>query len=119
MKRHPLLAVVALSAACAAPVRPAAQPTAAPPTPKTTAALSPAPTAVRHSITVVIDPGHNGGNASHTREINRLVDAVTLRKPCDTTGTATNAGYSESAFNFDVARRVAALLRARSVRVVL
>src|SRR5207245_6001827 len=52
-------------------------------------------------------------------EINRLVDAVTLRKPCDTTGTATDAGYSESAYNFDVAQRLAGLLRQAGARVVL
>jgi N-acetylmuramoyl-L-alanine amidase len=69
--------------------------------------------------TVVIDPGHNGGNAAHTAEINRLVDAVTLRKPCDTTGTATDAGYAETAYNFDVARRLAGLLRQAGARVVL
>ena len=67
----------------------------------------------------MIDPGHNGGNAAHARDINRLVDAVTLHKPCDTTGTATDAGYTESAFNLDVARRIAAVLRAQGVRVVL
>jgi N-acetylmuramoyl-L-alanine amidase len=69
--------------------------------------------------TVVIDPGHNGANAAHSKEINRLVDAVTLRKPCDTTGTATDSGYPESAYNFDVAQRLAGLLRRADARVVL
>jgi N-acetylmuramoyl-L-alanine amidase len=69
--------------------------------------------------TIIIDPGHNGANAAHSREINRLVDAVTLRKPCDSTGTATDSGYSESAFNLDVAQRLAAILRASGYRVVL
>jgi N-acetylmuramoyl-L-alanine amidase len=73
-----------------------------------------------HAVrTIVIDPGHNGGNAAHSREINRLVDAVTLRKPCDTTGTATDAGYTEASFNLDVAQRLAAILRRSGNRVVL
>lgn len=69
--------------------------------------------------TIVIDPGHNGGNYRHAREINRLVDAGTLRKPCDTTGAQTASGYTEAAFNFDVAVRVAAILRRSGARVVL
>jgi N-acetylmuramoyl-L-alanine amidase len=68
----------------------------------------------------VIDPGHNGGNFSHAAQINRLVDAgFGLRKACNTTGTATDAGYSEAAYNFDVATRLAALLRARGAKVVM
>jgi N-acetylmuramoyl-L-alanine amidase len=70
-------------------------------------------------FTVALDPGHNGGNARHAARIARLVDAGTLRKPCDTVGAATAGGYSESAFNWDVARRLAALLRGRGARVVL
>jgi N-acetylmuramoyl-L-alanine amidase len=69
--------------------------------------------------TVAIDPGHNGGNFDHPAEINRLVDAGTLRKACDTTGTATLSGYSEAAYNFDVARRLRAILRAAGARVVM
>jgi N-acetylmuramoyl-L-alanine amidase len=42
-----------------------------------------------------------------------------VRKPCNTTGTATNAGYSEAAYTFDVARRLAAALRARGAKVVM
>jgi N-acetylmuramoyl-L-alanine amidase len=69
--------------------------------------------------TVAIDPGHNGGNRSHPAEINRLVDAVTLKKPCDTAGAAAAGGYPESAFAFDVAERLAALLEHDGARVVL
>ena len=69
--------------------------------------------------TVAIDPGHNGGNYLHTAEIDRLVNAGTLRKACDTTGTATDAGYSEAAYNFDVALRLARILRGEGARVVL
>ena len=69
--------------------------------------------------TVAIDPGHNGGNYLHTAEINRLVNAGTLSKPCDTTGTETDDGYTEAAYNLDVALRLARLLRAEGARVVL
>ena len=69
--------------------------------------------------TVAIDPGHNGGNYRHSTEIDRLVDAGTLRKPCDTTGTATDDGYTEAAYNLDVALRLARILRAEGARVVL
>jgi N-acetylmuramoyl-L-alanine amidase len=69
--------------------------------------------------TVALDPGHNGGNGSHPAEINRLVDAVTLKKPCDTAGAATASGYPESAFAFDVAQRLATLLEQAGARVVL
>src|SRR5579862_2997698 len=46
--------------------------------------------------TIAVDPGHNGGNYLHTAEIDRIVDAGALRKACDTTGTATDDGYSEA-----------------------
>jgi N-acetylmuramoyl-L-alanine amidase len=72
---------------------------------------------------VVVDPGHNGGNGSHPAEINKQVPAGRGQmKPCNTTGTSTNAGYPEGypehAFNFDVAQRVGAALSARGVKVV-
>jgi N-acetylmuramoyl-L-alanine amidase len=68
---------------------------------------------------VVLDPGHNGGNAAAPAEINRQVPAGGFTKPCNTTGTATDAGYPEHAFTFDVAVRTAELLRADDVTVVL
>ncbi|MGK5643195.1 N-acetylmuramoyl-L-alanine amidase family protein, partial [Streptomyces sp. URMC 126] len=66
---------------------------------------------------VVIDPGHNPGNFAHTREIARQVDAGTHRKECDTTGTSTDAGYTEAAFTLDVSRRLRTLLEARGATV--
>lgn len=69
---------------------------------------------------VVVNPGHNGGNGAHTAQINAPVYAGFGRtKACDTTGTATNAGYPEHAFNWDVALRVRKILLARGIRVVL
>jgi N-acetylmuramoyl-L-alanine amidase len=69
--------------------------------------------------TVLLDPGHNPGNAAHTAEINRKVDIGNARKECDTTGTETNAGYTEASFTLDVVRRARALLRAEGATVVL
>ncbi|HEY1119420.1 MAG TPA: N-acetylmuramoyl-L-alanine amidase, partial [Acidimicrobiales bacterium] len=69
---------------------------------------------------VVIDPGHQLGNAAHTRQINELVDAGNgLRKPCNTTGTATNGGFPEATFTWRVARKVRKRLRALGAEVVL
>jgi len=68
---------------------------------------------------VVIDPGHNGDNWAHPAFINRLVNVITEMKPCDTTGTETDAGYTEAAFNFNVATRLARLLRAEGATVIL
>ena len=69
--------------------------------------------------TIAIDPGHNGRNWAYPQEVNRLVDAGTLRKACDTTGTATASGYREPTFTFDVAERLRRILRASGAEVVL
>ena len=63
--------------------------------------------------TVVIDPGHQLGNHNFPRQINRLVPAGGFKKPCNTTGTATNGGYPEATFTWQVAR----LLRQRLERL--
>lgn len=68
---------------------------------------------------VVLDPGHNGQNYAHSAEINATVDIGTKRKECDTTGTAADAGWSESSFNWDVANRTARQLEAAGATVVL
>ncbi|WP_328294767.1 N-acetylmuramoyl-L-alanine amidase [Kineococcus sp. NBC_00420] len=105
--------VAVLVSACSAPPAPAPAPTAsaevrvAAPSPST-----PAPV-------VVLDPGHNGGNAANPAAIDALVPAGGFEKPCNTTGTSTDAGYPEHAYAFDVALRTAHLLRARGVTVVL
>ena len=69
--------------------------------------------------TIVIDPGHNGGNGAHPEIINQPVPMGTGTKACDTTGTETNSGYQEAAFTFDVATRLAALLKAAGAKVVM
>ena len=53
-------------------------------------------------------PGHNGANGANPGIINALVDAgFGQTKPCNTTGTSTNAGYSEHEFTWGVATRAA------------
>jgi N-acetylmuramoyl-L-alanine amidase len=70
--------------------------------------------------TVVLDPGHNGANESHQAQINRPVPAGRGdTKPCNTTGTSTDAGYPESTFNWEVALLVRDELTAHGVHVVL
>jgi N-acetylmuramoyl-L-alanine amidase len=66
---------------------------------------------------IVLDPGHNLNNSS---SINKNVYAGNgVYKACDTTGTATDAGYPEHAFTWDVANRTAAILRAEGATVIL
>lgn len=67
---------------------------------------------------VVIDPGHNGANGANPDIINALVDAgFGQTKPCNTTGTSTNAGYTEHEFNWGVATRLRSILDARGYDV--
>ena len=51
---------------------------------------------------VVIDPGHQLGNRNFPAEINRQVPAGGFTKPCNTTGTATDGGYPEATFVWQV-----------------
>ncbi|MGW6565014.1 N-acetylmuramoyl-L-alanine amidase [Streptomyces sp. NPDC054975] len=69
--------------------------------------------------TIVIDPGHNPGNFRHSRDINQKVDIGTGRKECDTTGTSTDADYTEAAFTLDVSHRLRDLLKAQGAKVLL
>jgi N-acetylmuramoyl-L-alanine amidase len=63
--------------------------------------------------TVVIDPGHQLGNHNFPSRINRLVPAGGFKKPCNTTGTATDSGYPEATLTWQVAR----VLRSRLERL--
>ncbi|MFE2535255.1 N-acetylmuramoyl-L-alanine amidase [Streptomyces sp. NPDC059371] len=68
---------------------------------------------------IVIDPGHNPDNFRHSSEINRKVNIGTNWKECDTTGTSTNAGYTEARFTLDVAHRMRAILEKQGATVKL
>jgi N-acetylmuramoyl-L-alanine amidase len=103
--------------ATSAPGTPSGQPATSP-----AGASPPSNTAETLPLTgrvIVLDPGHNPGNARHTAEIGRLVGIGTGRKECDTTGTATDRGYSEASYTLDVAHRVRAILVARGAEVTL
>ncbi|TYL44901.1 N-acetylmuramoyl-L-alanine amidase [Nocardioides sp. BGMRC 2183] len=68
---------------------------------------------------VVLDPGHQLGNARHPRETNAQVDAGGFTKACNTTGTATDDGYPEATLTWEVASLVRARLEKRGAQVVL
>lgn len=89
-------------------------------TPPTSATTDTGPTPPLAGKTILVDPGHNGANARHPETINRLVPAGGFKKACDTTGTATDDGrFSETAFNWDVAKRLRRLLRKDGAKVVM
>ncbi|MET9929801.1 MULTISPECIES: N-acetylmuramoyl-L-alanine amidase [unclassified Streptomyces] len=133
--RRALALVLAAAGCCAALAGcgtapdPAAPPSDKAPSsrePSTSAPASPsAPTSTtpeNRSLTgktVVVDPGHNPGNFQHSAEINQKVNIGTNRKECDTTGTSTDAGYTEASFSLDVSHRLRDLLVARGAKVVL
>ena len=135
--RRPVLAVTCLLAlaGCGSPAAGTARPaptttttasttsaaptTVAPPAVTTTTPAPPPPPAKPQRV-VVLDPGHNGANAANPGAINKPVPAGRGKtKPCNTTGTATNAGYAEHAFTWDVSVRVRDLLAAQGVQVVM
>jgi N-acetylmuramoyl-L-alanine amidase len=62
--------------------------------------------------TIVIDPGHQLGNHNYPRRINQLVLAGGFEKPCNTTGTATDGGYPEATFAWQVSRLLKSRLEA-------
>ncbi|MFJ9555618.1 N-acetylmuramoyl-L-alanine amidase [Nocardiopsis sp. NPDC101807] len=68
---------------------------------------------------VVIDPGHNGGNASAASEINALVPAGPAEKACDTVGAETGDGYPEHEFNWELSLLVKERLEADGATVLL
>ncbi|MEU0236945.1 N-acetylmuramoyl-L-alanine amidase [Nocardiopsis sp. NPDC006198] len=68
---------------------------------------------------VVIDPGHNGGNASAPGEINALVPAGPAEKACDTVGAETGDGYPEHEFNWELSLLVKERLEADGATVLL
>jgi N-acetylmuramoyl-L-alanine amidase len=70
-------------------------------------------------VTVGLDPGHNGGNWRDPAFIDHLVWNGRETETCDTTGTATDGGYTEAQFNWDVAVDARNLLEHLGARVVL
>ena len=70
-------------------------------------------------MTVGIDPGHNGLNGTDPSYLNRLIWNGREMETCDTTGTQTDAGYTEALFNFRVAMFLRADLLRDGARVVM
>jgi N-acetylmuramoyl-L-alanine amidase len=68
---------------------------------------------------IAVDPGHNGGNFRDPSYIDQTVWNGRENEACDTTGAATDSGYTEAQFNFDVAEYLTADLRAEGATVVL
>jgi N-acetylmuramoyl-L-alanine amidase len=68
---------------------------------------------------VGIDPGHNGLNYTAPQIINAPVFNGTGDEPCDTTGTATDSGYTEAQYNFNVATFLQSDLEAEGATVVM
>jgi N-acetylmuramoyl-L-alanine amidase len=121
-------AAVHVVAASSRTATPAATPTAATSsatTPATQAATTPDARPARRAglplagKVVGIDPGHNGRNYSDPAFINHIIWNGRNSETCDTTGTETDAGYTEAQFNFNVAMHLAADLRAEGAKVVL
>jgi len=126
------LAVVVLAAcACSAAGQPASVGSAAPRAPRSgsvpvaTASPTPSPTPSPSAPTplagkiVGIDPGHNGGNFTDPDAIARQIWNGAEWENCDTTGTTTDAGYTEAQFTFNVALDLRADLRRDGARVVM
>jgi len=68
-------------------------------------------------MAVFLDPGHNGVyDSSITRQVPNGRGGA---KQCNTMGTATNDGYSEHAFNWDVALRIRDALNQMGARTQL
>ena len=70
-------------------------------------------------VVVGIDPGHNGRNYAYPSYLNKQVWNGREWEDCDTTGTATNGGYTETLFNFRVAEYLRADLLRDGAKVVM
>jgi N-acetylmuramoyl-L-alanine amidase len=100
------VAVFPAAATSASPV--SASPGRAAPTsgPSEQPAAGPSPTKKPGPLAgkiVGIDPGHNGRNKDDAGYIDQQIWNGQEQENCDTTGTETDAGYTEAQFNFNVA----------------
>lgn len=124
--RRPLAVVLAAAAAgwafSAAP-SPASAPPASVPRAQFPvdpgARLSTTATLPLDGVRIALDPGHQLGNSRFPAKIGRLVDAGGFRKPCNTTGTATNSGYPEASLTFAIVRSVQVRLEKLGAQVYL
>lgn len=69
---------------------------------------------------ITLDPGHNGANGANPAEISEQVPIGNGEtKECDTAGTETESGYTESAYTLNVAKRLRRLLEGAGAKVVM
>ncbi len=124
-----LAAAVGLAALVAAGIDGVSHPPPAAPRAAPGAALRPAgriparttavATAPLEGKVVGIDPGHNGRNYTDPAFLGRQIWNGRESEDCDTTGTVTDAGYTEALFNFRVAQYLRAGLVRDGARVVM
>jgi N-acetylmuramoyl-L-alanine amidase len=111
-----LAAVAAAATGCGTASAYADPPVAAGTRAPAAAAAAPLPLAGK---VVGIDPGHNGRNYTDPSYLDHQVWNGREQEDCDTTGTATNGGYTEALFNFQVAGYLRADLIQDGARVVI
>ena len=70
---------------------------------------------------IAIDPGHQLGNSNpkFAEQMSQTRFNGSIVKGCNTTGTATNAGFPEATFNWKVAKKLKAALQAQGAIVVM
>ena len=70
---------------------------------------------------ILLDPGHQLGNSNprFAKQMAQTKFNGTIVKGCNTTGTATNAGFPEATFTWRVAQRLKSLLEDAGARVEL
>ncbi|MCX6432448.1 MAG: N-acetylmuramoyl-L-alanine amidase, partial [Actinobacteria bacterium] len=68
---------------------------------------------------ILVDPGHQLGNSNprFAKQMAQTFFNGAITKGCNTTGTATNAGYPESTLTWNVGTRLKALLEKAGARV--
>jgi N-acetylmuramoyl-L-alanine amidase len=68
---------------------------------------------------ILLDPGHQLGNSNpaFSRQMSQTFFNGSIRKGCNTTGTATNAGFPEATFTWKVANRLKPMLEAQGATV--
>lgn len=100
---------------------PATSTTASPSTTTTTTPPTTAPPEndPEPAALVVLDPGHNGANGANPDIINSPVDAGGFDKACNTTGSSTDGGITESLINWEVAQVLQAQLTQAGIEVLL
>lgn len=70
---------------------------------------------------IVLDPGHQlgNGNPKFAAQMSQTKFNGSIVKGCNTTGTATNAGFPEATFTWRVAGHLKSLLESKGATVVL